>query len=287
VSERFDRNERLFGKSGQELLRNTRVTVVGVGGLGTHVVQQLSLLGVGGEDLIDDQCLDESNCNRYVGVGLGDIGKRKVDLGERLVHSIDPSITVRTIFEELRTKAAFDSVRTADVVFGCLDNEGARLVLTELCAAYSRPYIDVASDIIPGTPPDFGGRVCSAWSGDACPMCMGVIDPGEAREDLDNPDVREDREVIYGVRRELLGRSGPSIVSVNGVIASLAVTEFTAAITGIRMPHRLLNYYGQRGTVTVSKDAPRVDCYYCKGIRGTGHKADVERYCAGRELFRR
>jgi tRNA A37 threonylcarbamoyladenosine dehydratase len=62
-SNRFDRNERFFGKEGQEKIRASRVAIVGVGGLGTHVVQQLSLLGVGGLALIDGEEVDHTNRN--------------------------------------------------------------------------------------------------------------------------------------------------------------------------------------------------------------------------------
>jgi molybdopterin/thiamine biosynthesis adenylyltransferase len=134
---------------GQARLRKARVAVVGVGGLGTHVVQQLALLGVGVLLLIDDEVLSDTNLNRYVGVGPGDIGQPKVKLGERLARSIDPSIEVVPIHAGLLTKVAFDAVKGADFVFGTVDNEGSRLVLTELCAAYARPYIDAASDVIP------------------------------------------------------------------------------------------------------------------------------------------
>ena len=65
---RFDRNILFFGKEGQKRLSNASVAVVGVGGLGTHVVQQLALLGVGGLVLIDSEELDDTNRNRYVGV---------------------------------------------------------------------------------------------------------------------------------------------------------------------------------------------------------------------------
>lgn len=280
MTARFDRNEGLFGATGQRRIRATRVTVVGVGGLGTPVVQQLSLLGVGALGLIDDQTVDESNGNRYIGVGPSDLGVRKVDLGERLAKSIDPSIIVDKVFGSLLTPDAFAEVKRADWVFGCLDNEGARLVLTEICAAYDRTYIDLASDVIPGAPPEYGGRICVSVNGDSCPVCLGVLDQNEAREDLENPHTREAREAIYGVRRELLGRSGPSVVSVNGVVASLAVTEFMVAVTGLRAPRRLLTYYGHRGDVTISKDRPMDDCYYCRGIRGTGADAAVERYLA-------
>src|SRR4051794_3604161 len=104
---RFDRNERLFGKEGQALLRRAVVAVVGNGGLGTHVVQQLALLGVGGLLLIDHEELDDSNLNRYVGAYHYDPipGTPKVNLGYRIAKSIDPGLRVERIPERFRSDA--------------------------------------------------------------------------------------------------------------------------------------------------------------------------------------
>src|SRR3989442_11484933 len=99
--DRFERQERLFGKEGQAKLRAARVAVVGVGGLGTHVVQQLALLGVGELALIDSEELAESNRNRYVGARHDDPipGTQKVFIGERLTKEIDPTIQIVKIPE--------------------------------------------------------------------------------------------------------------------------------------------------------------------------------------------
>ena len=67
-------------------------------------------------------------------------------------------------------------------------------------------------------------------------------------------------------------------MSINGAVASLAVTEFMLGATGLREPNRLLTYQGRTGKVTVSIDEPALDCYYCKGLRGTRDRADVHRY---------
>lgn len=63
----------------------------------------------------------------------------------------------------------------------------------------------------------------------------------------------------------LLDNVGPSVVSLNGAIASLGVTEFMLAVTGIRAPNRLLTYNGRTGKVTVSTDEPAPGGYCCKG----------------------
>jgi len=284
MSERFDRNVRLFGADGQRELRSQTVAVPGVGGLGTHVIQQLSLLGVGGLILIDPEELDVSNKNRYVGVRHDDPvpGTRKIDIGERLVLGIDPSIRVTKLFDSVVSEAGFAALRQATFIFGCLDRESVRLVLTEFAAAYKMPYLDLATEIRTEGGLSYGGRLCLNSGGSGCLMCLGVLDVAEAQRELAGPDPAKDRRAIYGLDADALGEAGPSVVSVNGVVASLAVTKFMVLVTGLRPAQRLLTYHGQSGKVTVSADQPYPDCYYCRSMWGAGDSANLKRYLGQR-----
>ena len=279
-SERFDRNVRFFGQSGQDSLGAASVAVVGVGGLGTHVVQQLALLGVGRLVLIDSEEVDETNRNRYVGLKHDDPvpGMLKVDLGRRLAEEINPEVEVVSIAECLRSQPAFDSIIEADYVFGCLDNDGARLMLNVLCLAYDKSYFDLASDIVEdGT--RYGGRVCVVRDITGCLVCYDELDLQTAQIDLMSDEQRKDHAAIYGIPLDALGNVGPSVVSINGVIASLGVTEFMLTAAGVpRQPRKVLKYYGERGGVTVPTRNPEPDCYYCSEIRGKGDGANVQRY---------
>ena len=279
MNERFARQITLFGKEGQDKFRAASVAIVGIGGLGTHVVQQLALLGVGRLTLIDSEELDTTNRNRYVGAWHTDPipGSRKVDLADRLVKLIDPDIKVDKVPDSFVSNDGFRAIIGSDYVFGCLDSEGARLILNELCAACARPYLDLASDVVPGDPPNYGGRVCVASDGNGCIVCWSLLDTEEAQADLAGPSERRNRDAIYGVDRQVLGRSGPSVVSINGVVASLGVTEFMVGVTGLRAPKRLITYYGHMGRLTTPTEEPASDCYYCKGLRGQGAQAGVER----------
>ena len=280
MDDRFDRQIRFFGKEGQQRLATSRVAVVGVGGLGSHVVQQLAFLGVHTIAPIDAQELDLTNRNRLVGAREADPipGTRKVEIAERTAKAIDSSTIVDKVFDSFVSTRGFAAIIGADYVFGCLDSEGTRLVLTELCAAHAKPYVDVSSDILPGPPVDYGGQICIAQSGNGCLSCMNVLDRAEAAVDLGGPEARHQWAEIYGIPLDQLDRVGPSVVSINGAVASLAVTEFMLSVTGIRDPNRLLTYHGRTGKVTVSTDTPAPDCYYCKGLWGTGDCADVQRY---------
>ncbi len=278
MSERYDRNIRLFGEDGQEKLRKLKVSVVGVGGLGTHIIQQLAHFGVGSIALIDFEDLDITNLNRYVGTRLDHVGESKVHLGKLIINSIDPDIQVNPICESLVSKNAFNSIKKSDYVFGCLDCEGARLILNELCLAYDRPYFDLSSDINPGPPTIYGGRVCFVSDLSGCLYCLGELDIAEASLILSGPHQRDEIQAIYGVDTRYLGKTGPSVVSINGVIASLAVTEFMVDATGLRQANTLIKYYGEQSIVRKSKDKGLSDCYNCQQIRGKGDAAEVDRY---------
>lgn len=190
----------------------------------------------------------------------------------------DPLIKIHKVSKSLVSEEAFTAVIESDYVFGCIDREGGRLILNELCAAYTRPYFDLATEIVPEKPMVYGGRVCVSWGGYGCISCYDLIDLTEVQRDLVGLEGRRDLKALYGVKREMLSGSGPAVVSINGVIASLAVTEFLVMVTGIREPNRLCKYYGQSGKVVVSIDQPASDCYYCKDVWGKGASADVQRY---------
>ena len=109
-------------------------------------------------------------------------------------------------------------------------------------------------------------------------VCHDLLDLIEARNDPESGKARKDRANLYGITKDQLAEAGPSVVSINGVIASLAVTEFAVTVSGLRRPHTLLTYRADLGRVTLNTDRPLINCYYCKGIYGTAEQAEINRY---------
>lgn len=278
TSARYDRNIRLFGEEGQRKLGETKVALVGVGGLGSPLAQHLALLGVRQVALVDDEELDESNRNRFIGARHDDPvpGSPKVELAARLIREINPDVGAIPLKYNLVTPEAFDAVRRADWVFGCFDEDGPRAILNELCAAQARPYIDLASDV--PEPGIYGGRVCVARDGNGCLSCLGQLDQQDVRRYLATDEELAREDAVYGVPQAALGEAGPSVSPVNGVIAALAATEFMVAVTEMRSPRRVIEYRGHLSKVFVINKDPAADCYYCKEIRGKPDRADVERF---------
>jgi molybdopterin/thiamine biosynthesis adenylyltransferase len=277
-NDRFDRNERLFGKEGQQKLRQIRILVMGAGGLGSHVIAQSALLGVGAVGTVDREELSLSNRNRYIGAWHTDPipGTPKVDLVKRHVELIDPSIEVTAIIDDIVSALSLNALKQADFAFGCVDNDGVRFFLNEACLAYNKPLIDLASDV--PEPGKFGGHVALITGGHGCLHCLDLLDPDESRRFLSSTEMVENEAAVYGVKTSALSETGPSVVSVNGVIASLGVTAFMSLATGLKLPYTFLTYRGDLGTVSRKTTVGLEDCYYCKTVRGLGDRAGLDRY---------
>lgn len=264
VRDRFHRQRLMFGDQGQERLRATRVAVVGGGGLGAFVVLELAYLGIGKIAILDVDLLELSNRNREVGAWESHSdGTPKVDLLRDLVAMIDSSIAVVPVRQQFQSPEGREALDLVDAVMGCVDGDGARLELNETCCERGLPLIDMASDtFVERDEVLFGGRVCAVTPETGCLYCQGVLDPSEVRRDLATEEQRADEAGAYGVARTLLAGGGPSVVSVNGVVASLGVTELLALVTGLRAPFAQLDYRGHEGVVrrVIDREA---GCYYC------------------------
>jgi len=261
--ERYSRNIALFGIDGQRRVAQTKVAIVGLGGLGSHVAQQLAYLGVLDYGLIDDDVVTTSSLNRLVGAVDADAKSAvsKVAVAERVITAIQPRARVQVLKEELNDQGGAGFIKRATVVFGCLDRDLPRLRLTELCARFATPYVDLATDV--GGEGWYGGRVV-VCDGTRCLFCLpDLLDQEQIRQDTMSPQQRAADDRIYGVDRKELAGTGPAVVSLNGVVASLAVTEFLALVTGLRPPAGQLTYRGDLSRVTTSLDKPRAGCWYC------------------------
>lgn len=282
-NERFNRQIAIFGLQGQEKIRSTKVVLVGFGGLGTFVLPQLCLLGVKHITVVEHEAFSETNRNRYMGFLYSDfdtkkgIGVDKVLVAERIAKGIDPDIDIKIIKNKLESCEAFNAILKADIVIGCLDSDGARSILNELSIAYGVTYIDLASEVFEdGT---FGGRVAIVKDGNGCLHCMGDgLDQTEVRRYLADDTQLENEANVYGVKKESLATgSGPSVVDLNGIIASLGVQEFKLLITDPKNSSRYLNYRGHLKTISKVQVNGSNNCYCCS-LYNKKEGANVERY---------
>ena len=92
----FSRTEILLGRDGMECLRNARVAVFGIGGVGGYTVEALARSGIGTLDLIDDDRVCLTNLNRQIFALRSTVGQYKVDAAEARLRDINQNVQVHT-----------------------------------------------------------------------------------------------------------------------------------------------------------------------------------------------
>ena len=270
--DRFDRQRKIFGDEGQKRLRTKTVGIVGGGGLGSFMVLELAYLGIGKIVIVDHDSLKDSNRNRLVGAWMSHAdGTPKVQILRELGKLIDPEIEIKVIQASIEKPEAQDALAGVDIVVGCVDHDGPRFVLNEFCCNHGLPLIDAASDTIPEEDKViFGGRVCVATPVTGCLICFEVLDQNEIQEYFASLEQRVDRDTIYGVHERTLAGGGPSVITVNGVVASIAATELMVLVTQLRAPIAHQDWRGHVGSLHRVIDRNE-DCYYC-GLRPVAQK---------------
>ncbi len=142
VAERFDRTKRLLGADAMEKLKNARVAVFGIGGVGGHAVDALVRSGVGAVDIIDSDEVAVSNINRQLIATSRTVGQKKVDVMEQHLLEINPDVKVKKhdCFFLPETKEQFDFSQY-DYVIDAVDTVTAKLALVEACQEAAVPII--------------------------------------------------------------------------------------------------------------------------------------------------
>src|SRR6267154_2191695 len=120
-----------IGEKGQAALARARVLVVGLGGLGSPVMQYLAGAGVGRLGLVDADVLDASNLHRQPIYALFDVGRPKAELARAAIAAINPTVQVETHAARFNADNALDLIRRHDVVVDCSDNFRTKYLIND------------------------------------------------------------------------------------------------------------------------------------------------------------
>lgn len=258
--EAFERQVRAFGSEGQRRLQSLRVGVIGLGGTGSAVVQQLALLGVGNFLLLDPDVVEASNLNRLFGASGNSVGQAKVDVALKNIISIRPAANVvalkETVLDVVTTRKLIDT----DFFFCCTDSHGSRAVLSQFAYQYMVPGIDMGVGIATkqGEVTHISARVQMLAPGLPCLACTQLLNPDAVRWDFMPPESRRLDPYFVGA-----GEPQPSVVTINSVAASLATTMLLGAVAGVPVGARFQIYDGIRGTVRAIESKAQPACVVC------------------------
>lgn len=259
-SDMHDRQVRAFGHAGQAALADLRVAIVGLGGTGSVVAQQLAYLGVSNFLLMDPDSIEITNLNRLVGATPGSIGRSKVAVACENVTTINPRADCTLMQEDVVKHGVAEALKLADFIFCCTDSMASRAVLNQFAYQHLIPCIDMGIGIgtRDGAISYIAGRVQMLSPGLPCLVCTDKLDADQVRFEMLSESQRAADPYIKGV-----AVPQPAVISLNSTMASTAVTMFLAAVTGIPSAARMLTYDGMLGTVRAVAMRPRQRCIVC------------------------
>jgi molybdopterin-synthase adenylyltransferase len=237
---RFDRQSFLGADSEQRLAALT-LGIVGLGGGGSHVVQQLAHIGVGGMVCVDDDIVECSNLNRLIGATLEDADAKllKARVAERMVLGLVAKPRLKVI--PRKWQDATEALSECDIIVGGVDSYRERDELEGFCRRLLIPYVDMGMDVHElDAGFSIGGQVILSSPGKPCLRCLGLLT--DERLKLEAQD--------YGA-----AGGKPQVVWPNGVLASVAVGLVVQLVTPwLRHPvaTAYLEYDGNRHQVMTS-----------------------------------
>jgi len=144
IPERYVRNMRSFSAEDQKLLLESRVTVVGTGGLGGTVAETLARIGVGSLNLIDGDRFEESNLNRQLFSTEASLGKPKVQAAAERIAAVNATTQITHHCCNLGEGNAGELIRGSNLTVDCLDNIATRFTLQNASQAAGIPMVSAA-----------------------------------------------------------------------------------------------------------------------------------------------
>lgn len=154
--------------AGQQRLLDSRVLIVGLGGLGAPVALYLAAAGVGTLVLADHDQVELTNLQRQIIHHTADIGRAKVDSAADHLLALNPQIQIRRLQQALADSALQDAVTGVDLVLDCSDNFATRQAVNAACVAFNKPLVSGAAIRLEGQLSVFDPRIAES----PCYQCL-------------------------------------------------------------------------------------------------------------------
>ena len=221
----YSRTETLIGKDSLNILKNSKVIVFGIGGVGSFTVESLCRCGIGEISLVDFDTIDITNVNRQIHAMLNNIGKYKVDEMKKRIELINPDIKVN-IFKEKLEKDNIEkfNLKYYDYVVDAIDTITSKIYLIKYCFENN---INVISAMGAGNkldPTRF--KVADIYKTSGCPLARVM------RRELKKIGVKKLKcvysdEISIGekIESDMIRKSSPSSISFIPSTMGLIITS--------------------------------------------------------------
>lgn len=230
-----------FGAGTFALLRRLRIAVIGCSGTGSVVIEQLARNGVGALIIIDPDVIEDRNLNRIVNAMRVDADERrfKVDVLKAAIEAMGTGTAVEAIARDVFTPEAVRAIASADIIFACVDTVDARHLVNQIASFYLLPFFDLGVKLEAdgkGGVDQVCGSVHYLRPGGGSLLSRGVY----TLEDVRAASMRRTDPAHYtdqlqrGYIRGVAERR-PAVISVNMLIASLAVNDLLARLHPYRI----------------------------------------------------
>ncbi len=223
-----------LGIDGQSKLYNSKVLVIGAGGLGSPVLLYLAAAGVGTIGIVDNDIVDISNLQRQIIHSTANIGIEKVKSAKQKILDLNPDTNVIEIHERLTEENASEIIDVYDFVVEATDNFESKFLVNDVCVQLRKPFSQ-------GGVFQFTGQTFTYIPGNACYRCIYQSAPPTDKSQI-------------GI-----------IGSIAGVIGSIQATETLKYLTqtGTLLTNKLLTFdalNSKWNTLSFLKDS---DCPIC------------------------
>ena len=276
----YDRQSRLFGDAGQELLRRTRVGIVGLGGAGSVLAELLGRLGVGEFVLADPERAEDTNLPRLIAARRRDavappwlprvlahrLRSRKVRMAARNIRRANRDARIEAVPRDFLDADVAARFTGCDFLFLAADTMGARLLFNAIVHQYGIPGIQVGAKIPVAEDGVVGNVFCVSrmvTPEQGCLWCNGLINPARLQDEaVPEPAKRgyayvDDPDVV-----------APSVVTMNAVACAHAADDFLFYLTGLKYADAESGWFrwnSRRAVAGYDMPTRGEDCAECSG----------------------
>ena len=278
VAGMYDRQSRLFGDAGQELLRRTRVGIVGLGGAGSILAELLGRLGVGEFVLADPDKADVTNLPRLIGARRRDavapswvprfiadrLRRPKVRMAVRNIRHANRNARIKAMARDFLEEDVAARFTDCDFLFLAADTMGARLLFNAIVHQYGIPGIQVGAKIPVAEDGTVGNVFCVSrmvTPEQGCLWCNGLINPGRLQDEAVPEAARRGYAYVDDP-----GVVAPSVVTMNAIACAHAADDFLFHLTSLKHDEAETGWFRWNSRRAVAGyDMPRRDvgCVEC------------------------